>query len=64
MAGTSGIPHVGVRICPRNWLRQPTVPLHKKGSTQDCDNYRDTALLSVPGKGLLQGHPEEDSRES
>ena len=35
---------------PEDWLRQLTVPLHKKGSTQDCDNYRGIALLSVPGK--------------
>ena len=35
---------------PEDWLRQLTVPLHKKGPIQDCDNYRGIALLSVPGK--------------
>ena len=35
---------------PEDWLSQLTVPLHKKGSTQDCDNYRGIALLSIPVK--------------
>ena len=35
---------------PEDWLSQLTVPLHKKGSTQDCDNYRGISLLSIPGK--------------
>ena len=35
---------------PADWLKQLTIPLYKKGSTQDCDNYRGIALLSVPGK--------------
>ena len=35
---------------PENWVKQLTIPLHKKGSVQDCDNYRGIALLSVPGK--------------
>ena len=35
---------------PVEWMKQLMVPLHKKGSTQDCDNYRGIALLSVPGK--------------
>ena len=33
-----------------DWLKQLVVPLHKKGPTRDCDNYRGIALLSVPGK--------------
>ena len=35
---------------PEDWTKQLTIPLHKKGSFQDCDNYRGIALLSVPGK--------------
>ena len=35
---------------PADWMKQLTVPLHKKGPTKDCDNYRGIALLSVPGK--------------
>ena len=35
---------------PADWLKQLVVPLHKKGPTRDCDNYRGIALLSVPGK--------------
>ena len=35
---------------PEDWVKQLTIPLHKKGSMQDCDNYRGIALLSVPGK--------------
>ena len=35
---------------PEDWVKQLTIPLHKKGSMQDCDNYRGIALLSVSGK--------------
>ena len=35
---------------PADWLKQLVVPLHKKGPTRDCDNYRGIALLSVLGK--------------
>ena len=35
---------------PEDWTKQLTIPLHKKGSYQDCDNYRGIALLIVPGK--------------
>ena len=35
---------------PANWRTQLIVPLHKKGSYDDCDNFRGIALLSVPGK--------------
>ena len=37
------------KTVPEDWLRQLAIPLHKKGPIQDCDNYRDIALLSVPG---------------
>ena len=37
-----------------DWLKQLTVPLHKKGSLKECDNYRGIALLSVPGKVFCQ----------
>ena len=39
---------------PVDWLKQLTVPIHKKGSYDDCDNYRGIALLSVPGKVLCK----------
>ena len=35
---------------PYDWKKQLTVPLHKKGVFDKCDNYRGIALLSVPGK--------------
>ena len=35
---------------PDDWVKQLTVPLHKKGSLKECDNFRGIALLSVPGK--------------
>ena len=35
---------------PEDWVKQLTILLHKKGSMQDCDNYRGITLLSVPGK--------------
>ena len=35
---------------PEDWQSQILVPLHKKGSRTNCDNYRGIALLSVPGK--------------
>ena len=35
---------------PVDWRTQLTIPLHKKGSYDDCDNFRGIALLSVPGK--------------
>ena len=35
---------------PEDWVKQLTIPLHKKGCVQDCDNYKGIALLSVPGK--------------
>ena len=35
---------------PSDWLNHLIVPLHKKGSRSECDNYRGIALLSIPGK--------------
>lgn len=36
---------------PPNWTREPVVPKWKgKGNQQDCNNYRDIKLPSVPGK--------------
>lgn len=35
---------------PEQWTKAILVPLHKKGSTSDLDNYRGIALLSVLGK--------------
>ena len=35
---------------PSDWLNHLIVPLHKKGSRSECDNYRSVALLSVPRK--------------
>ena len=46
-----------------DWLGQLTVPLQKKRCTQDYDNYRGYSLAQQPREGLLQGHPEEASRE-
>ena len=35
---------------PDDWVKQLTVPMHKKGSSKVCGNYRGIALLSVPRK--------------
>ena len=35
---------------PSDWQKQLLVPIHKKGSQSDCDNYRGISLLSVPSK--------------
>ena len=35
---------------PDDWERGIIVPIHKKGSTMDCSNYRGISLLSIPGK--------------
>ena len=35
---------------PSDWLNHLIVPLHKKGSQYECDNYRGIALLSIPSK--------------
>ena len=35
---------------PSDWLNHIIIPLHKKGSRSECDNYRGIALLSIPSK--------------
>ena len=35
---------------PVDWQKQLIIPLHKRGSYDECDNFRGIALLSVPGK--------------
>ena len=35
---------------PEDWVKQLTIPLHKKGAHDHCDNFRSIALLSIPGK--------------
>ena len=37
---------------PQEWKNAILIPLHKKRSRKDCNNYRGIALLSVPGKVL------------
>ena len=37
---------------PQEWKNAIPIPLHKKRSRKDCNNYRGIALLSVPGKVL------------
>ena len=35
---------------PMDWRRALIVPIHKKGSRTQCENYRGISLLSIPGK--------------
>ena len=35
---------------PEDCVKQLTIPLHKKGAHDHCDNFRGIALLSIPGK--------------
>ena len=35
---------------PQDWKNAILIPLHKKQSRKDSNNYRGIALLSVPGK--------------
>lgn len=37
-------------MVPADWRKQVIVPVHKKGSCADCDNYCGIALLIIPSK--------------
>jgi hypothetical protein len=38
---------------PEDWVELILIPLYKKGSTEDCSNYRTTSLISHASKVLL-----------
>ena len=38
------------KIVPEDWKMSTIIPIHKSGSTMQCENYRGISLLSVPGK--------------
>lgn len=38
---------------PQDWTKSIIIPLHKKGSTRKCNNYRTLALISHASKILL-----------
>lgn len=38
---------------PKDWTESVFIPLHKKGSSKDCGNYRTLALISHASKILL-----------
>ena len=40
-------------IVPDTWKKSVLVTIHKKGSTQECKNYRTIALISQVGKVLM-----------
>ena len=39
---------------PEDWVRSVFIPLHKKGDSRDCSNYRTISLVSHASKVLLQ----------
>ncbi|KAL4098550.1 hypothetical protein QTP88_023137 [Uroleucon formosanum] len=40
-------------VWPEDWAESIFIPLHKKGSTEDCSNYRTISLISHASKVLL-----------
>ena len=38
------------KVVPEDWKISSIIPIHKSGSTMQCENYRGISLLSVPGK--------------
>ncbi|KAL4092477.1 hypothetical protein QTP88_026978 [Uroleucon formosanum] len=40
-------------VWPEDWVESIFIPLHKKGSTEDCSNYRTISLISHASKVLL-----------
>ncbi|VEN37907.1 unnamed protein product [Callosobruchus maculatus] len=40
-------------IWPKDWTTSVMIPLHKKGSTRKCNNYRTLSLISHTSKVLL-----------
>ncbi|CAH2107939.1 unnamed protein product [Euphydryas editha] len=40
-------------VWPRDWTETVILPLHKKGSTRNCSNYRTLSLMSHASKILL-----------
>ena len=33
----------------QDWVKKLTIPLHKKGTFHDCDNFRGVVLINVSG---------------
>lgn len=55
---------------PTAWKKAIVIPIHKKGDSRECKNYRGISLLSIVGKiftkiiqSRLQKHREQTSRE-
>ena len=38
------------KMVPKDWNMSIIIPIHKSGSSMQCENYRGISLLSVPGK--------------